>query len=168
MRNNVFLENAFTKEEMKLVWETKKILDPNIEVQATCVRVPVINGHSEAIFFRTKKAANKDDIFDLLSKSPGIKLIDNHDCLTKVKQQHNCTNAFGTATPTAATRMENSMFTSAELANSKSICEFSAEEKNDGCIFLLNPSQLFIMHLACMSIERKGWYFFANDIFFTF
>ena len=74
---DIFLENDFTKEEMKVAWETKKILDPNIEVQATCVRVPVINGHSEAIFFRTKKAANKDDIFDLLSKSPGIKLIDN-------------------------------------------------------------------------------------------
>ena len=74
---DIFLENDFTKEEMKVAWETKKILDPNIEVQATCVRVPVINGHSEAIFFRTKKAANKDDIFNLLSKSPGIKLIDN-------------------------------------------------------------------------------------------
>ena len=73
---DIFLENDFTKEEMKVAWETKKILDPNIEVQATCVRVPVINGHSEAIFFRTKKAANKDDIFDLLSTSPGIKLID--------------------------------------------------------------------------------------------
>jgi aspartate-semialdehyde dehydrogenase len=41
--------------------------------------VPVINGHSEAIFFRTKKAINKEDIFDLLSKSPGIQLIDNPD-----------------------------------------------------------------------------------------
>jgi aspartate-semialdehyde dehydrogenase len=48
---DIFLENDFTKEEMKLVWETKKILDNNIEVQATCVRVPVINGHSEAVFF---------------------------------------------------------------------------------------------------------------------
>jgi aspartate-semialdehyde dehydrogenase len=76
---DIFLENDFTKEEMKVAWETKKILDPNIEVQATCVRVPVINGHSEAIFFRTKKAINKEDIFDLLSKSPGIQLIDNPD-----------------------------------------------------------------------------------------
>ena len=76
---DIFLENDFTKEEMKVAWETKKILDPNIEVQATCVRVPVINGHSEAIFFRTKKAANKEDIFDLLSKSRGIQLIDNPD-----------------------------------------------------------------------------------------
>ena len=41
---DIFLENNFTKEEMKLVWETQKILDKNIEVQATCVRVPVING----------------------------------------------------------------------------------------------------------------------------
>ena len=62
---------------MKVSWETKKILDPNIEVTATCVRVPVINGHSEAVFFRTKETVNKDDIVDLLSESAGIKVIDN-------------------------------------------------------------------------------------------
>jgi len=73
---DVFLENDFTKEEMKVAWETKKILDPNIEVTATCVRVPVVNGHSEAVFFRTKKPVNKDDIINLLSVSPGIKIID--------------------------------------------------------------------------------------------
>ncbi len=74
---DIFLENDFTKEEMKVAWETKKILDPNIEVQATCVRVPVVNGHSEAVFFRTKKHINKDDIFNLLGTSPGIEIIDN-------------------------------------------------------------------------------------------
>ena len=74
---DVFLDNDFTKEEMKVAWETKKILDPNIEVTATCVRVPVINGHSEAVFFRTKETVSKDDIVDLLSESAGIKVIDN-------------------------------------------------------------------------------------------
>ncbi len=74
---DIFLENDFTKEEMKLVWETKKILDNNIEVQATCVRVPVINGHSEAVFFRTKKETSREQIIDLLKNSSGIKVIDN-------------------------------------------------------------------------------------------
>ena len=74
---DVFLENDFTKEEMKVAWETKKILDPNIEVQATCVRVPVVNGHSEAVFFRTTQEASKDEIIELLSSSRGITVIDN-------------------------------------------------------------------------------------------
>tara|TARA_X000000950_G_scaffold264242_1_gene337303 strand:- start:1107 stop:2123 length:1017 start_codon:yes stop_codon:yes gene_type:complete len=74
---DIFLENDFTKEEMKLVWETKKILDKNIEVQATCVRVPVINGHSEAVFLRTKKETSREQIIELLKNSSGIKVIDN-------------------------------------------------------------------------------------------
>lgn len=74
---DIFLENDFTKEEMKLVWETKKILDKNIEVQATCARVPVINGHSEAVFFRTKKETSREEIIELLNNSTGIKVIDN-------------------------------------------------------------------------------------------
>ena len=59
---DIFLENDFTKEEMKVAWETKKILDKNIEVQATCARVPVVNGHSEAVFFRTKNDISKSTI----------------------------------------------------------------------------------------------------------
>ena len=74
---DIFLENDFTKEEMKLVWETKKILDNNIEVKATCARVPVINGHSEAVFFRTKKETSREEIIELLNNSTGIKVIDN-------------------------------------------------------------------------------------------
>ena len=74
---DIFLENDFTKEEMKLVWETKKILDNNIEVQATCARVPVINGHSEAVFFRTKKETSREEIIELLNNSTGIRVIDN-------------------------------------------------------------------------------------------
>ena len=76
---DIFLENDFTKEEMKLVWETKKILDNNIEVQATCVRVPVINGHSEAVFLRTKKETSREQIIKTLNNSSGIKVIDNPD-----------------------------------------------------------------------------------------
>lgn len=72
-----FLENDFTKEEMKLVWETHKILDPNIFVQATCVRVPVFNGHSEALFFKTSKTASRKMVIDILNKATGIKVIDN-------------------------------------------------------------------------------------------
>ena len=74
---DIFLENDFTKEEMKVAWETKKILDPNIEVTATCVRVPVVNGHSEAVFLRTKKPISKDNIINLLSATRGVKIIDN-------------------------------------------------------------------------------------------
>ena len=78
---DVFLENDFTKEEMKVTWETKKILDSNIEVQATCARVPVVNGHSEAVFFRTEKSISKDEIIELLSSSEAIKIIDNPETL---------------------------------------------------------------------------------------
>ena len=74
---DIFLENDFTKEEMKVAWETKKILDPSIEVQATCARVPVINGHSEAVFFRTEKKATKPEILELLESSIGITVLDN-------------------------------------------------------------------------------------------
>ena len=78
---DIFLENNFTKEEMKLVWETQKILDKNIEVQATCVRVPVINGHSEAVFLRTIKETTREEVIELLNNSSGIKVIDNPESL---------------------------------------------------------------------------------------
>ena len=66
---------------MKLVWETQKILDKNIEVQATCVRVPVINGHSEAVFLRTIKETTREEVIELLNNSSGIKVIDNPESL---------------------------------------------------------------------------------------
>jgi aspartate-semialdehyde dehydrogenase len=74
---DIFLENNFTKEEMKLVWETHKILDPNIQVQATCVRVPVYNGHSEAVFFKVDEEISREGIMEILENSPGIKVIDD-------------------------------------------------------------------------------------------
>ena len=72
-----FLENNFTKEEMKLVWETHKILDPNIQVQSTCVRVPVFNGHSEAVFFKVSKEISREEIIEILENSSGIKVLDD-------------------------------------------------------------------------------------------
>jgi len=74
---DIFLENDFTKEEMKIAWETQKILDSEIHVQSTCVRVPVINGHSEAVFLRTENKTTKANIHELLMQTEGIKLIDN-------------------------------------------------------------------------------------------
>ena len=74
---DVFLDNNFTKEEMKLTWETHKILDPNIQIQATCVRVPVLNGHSEAVFFRVSKEISREEIIKILEKTPGLKVLDD-------------------------------------------------------------------------------------------
>lgn len=75
---DVFLENGYTKEEMKMVWETHKILeDDSIEVNPTAVRVPVLYGHSEAIHICLKAAVSSDDARALLRRSPGIEVIDN-------------------------------------------------------------------------------------------
>ena len=74
---DIFLDNNFTKEEMKLTWETHKILDSSIKVQATCVRVPVFNGHSEAVFFKVSKEISREEIIKILENLPGIKVLDN-------------------------------------------------------------------------------------------
>ena len=68
-----FMDNGYTKEEMKMVWETKKILgDESIQVNATTVRVPVFFGHSEAISIELKAKFQLADIISLLEKSPGL------------------------------------------------------------------------------------------------
>ena len=74
---DIFLDNDFTKEEMKLVWETKKILDNEIDVQATCVRVPVKNGHSEAVFLKIDKNADRETIINSLSDLKGVCVMDD-------------------------------------------------------------------------------------------
>ena len=74
---DVFLENGYTKEEMKMVWETQKIMgDDSIQVNPTAVRVPVFYGHSEAVHIETRKKITAEQAQDLLKKSPGITLID--------------------------------------------------------------------------------------------
>jgi aspartate-semialdehyde dehydrogenase len=74
---DIFMEDGVTKEEWKMKVETKKILDPNIEVEATCVRVPVFNAHSEAINVQFENPISVEDAKRVLSKSDGILLIDN-------------------------------------------------------------------------------------------
>ena len=73
---DVFMEDGSTKEEWKMVAETKKIVDPSIKVTATCVRVPVFVGHSEAINIETEDFLDEDEARDILRESPGIMLID--------------------------------------------------------------------------------------------
>jgi len=75
-RCDVFTENGYTKEEMKLVHETKKILDPAIRVTATAVRVPVTGGHSEAVNVEFAKEFDLEHVRRLLREAPGIKLLD--------------------------------------------------------------------------------------------
>jgi len=80
---DVFEDNGYTKEEMKLVRETKKILrDDSIAVTATAVRIPVVGGHSEAVNVELKKDFNIDEVRALLVQSPGIKVQDNTDTNT--------------------------------------------------------------------------------------
>ncbi len=74
---DVFLENGYTKEEMKLTNETKKILDPNINVTATAVRVPVVGGHSEAVNISFENDFDLQEVRALLSQTPGITLQDD-------------------------------------------------------------------------------------------
>ena len=71
------LDNSFTKEEMKMVNETKKIFNKDIKVNATCVRVPVLRGHSESVYIETKKPLDMDKVFDLLAHSHGVDLYDD-------------------------------------------------------------------------------------------
>jgi aspartate-semialdehyde dehydrogenase len=75
-RCDVFTDNGYTKEEMKLVHETKKILDPMIRVTATAVRVPVTGGHSEAVNVEFEREFELDEVRELLRNAPGIKLLD--------------------------------------------------------------------------------------------
>lgn len=73
-----FQENSYTKEEMKMVWETQKLFkDKNILINATAVRVPVLYGHSEAINVEFKKPIDADIARKLLKKAPGVKVIDD-------------------------------------------------------------------------------------------
>ena len=76
-RCDAFTENGYTKEEMKLVHETKKILDPAIRVTATAVRVPVTGGHSEAVNVEFAREFDLNEVRRLLREAPGITLLDD-------------------------------------------------------------------------------------------
>lgn len=74
---DVFLDNNYTKEEMKLVNETHKILDPNIRVTATAVRIPVVGGHSESVNLTLRNPAELDEVREILAATPGVVLQDD-------------------------------------------------------------------------------------------
>ena len=77
---DVFQDNGYTKEEMKMVWETRKIMgDDTIQVNPTAVRVPVFYGHSEAVHIETRDKLTADQARDLLASSPGIVVLDDRE-----------------------------------------------------------------------------------------
>ncbi|MCC5985395.1 MAG: aspartate-semialdehyde dehydrogenase [Rhodobacteraceae bacterium] len=76
---DVFLDDGQTKEEWKMVAETKKIVDPSIKVTATCVRVPVFVGHSEAINIEFEDFLDEDEARDILREAPGVLVVDKRE-----------------------------------------------------------------------------------------
>ncbi len=74
---DVFLDNDYTKEEMKMNWETKKIMHTNAEVSATCVRIPVARAHSEAIWVETEQPLSVEQVKKAFENSEGILVVDN-------------------------------------------------------------------------------------------
>lgn len=76
---DVFQEGGYTKEEYKMVNETKKMLDESIEVSPTCVRVPVWYGHSESVNIETEKKLTAAQVKELLAAAPGLKIVDDPD-----------------------------------------------------------------------------------------
>ena len=76
---DVFEENGYTKEEMKLTNETKKILDPKINVSATAVRIPVVGGHSEAVNIEFEDEYKLDELRKVLASMPGVIILDDPD-----------------------------------------------------------------------------------------
>ena len=76
---DVFMEDGYTKEEWKMVAETKKMLDPKIKLTATCVRVPVFIGHSEAVNLEFEKPLSPAKAREILRNAPGCQVIDKHE-----------------------------------------------------------------------------------------
>jgi aspartate-semialdehyde dehydrogenase len=76
---DVFMEDGSTREEWKMVAETKKILDPKIRLTATCVRVPVFVGHSEAVNIEFEKPISADEARDILREAPGCLVVDKYE-----------------------------------------------------------------------------------------
>ena len=83
---DTFQENGYTREEMKMVWETRKILeDDSIQVNPTCVRIPVFYGHSEAVHIETKTAISVEQARSLLAAAPGVTLLEEQELATPVE-----------------------------------------------------------------------------------
>ncbi|EKO3991459.1 aspartate-semialdehyde dehydrogenase [Vibrio fluvialis] len=83
---DVFMDNGYTKEEMKMVWETQKIFnDPSIMVNPTCVRVPVFFGHAEALHVETSSPIDAEQVIELLSQTEGVEVFQGEDFPTQVR-----------------------------------------------------------------------------------
>jgi aspartate-semialdehyde dehydrogenase len=83
---DTFQDNGYTREEMKMAWETCKILqDDSIAVNATCVRIPVFYGHSEAVHIETREPISIQAARELLANSPGLTLMSDHELATPVE-----------------------------------------------------------------------------------
>ena len=76
---DVFMEDGYTKEEWKMMVETKKILDPKIKLTATCVRVPVFVGHSEAVTIEFENPISPEEARDILREAPGVMVVDKRE-----------------------------------------------------------------------------------------
>jgi aspartate-semialdehyde dehydrogenase len=76
---DVFMEDGYTKEEWKMLVETKKILDPKIRLTATCVRVPVFVGHSEAVTIEFEKPLSPEEARKILRSAPGVMVVDKRE-----------------------------------------------------------------------------------------
>ncbi|HLT79099.1 MAG TPA: aspartate-semialdehyde dehydrogenase [Ferrovibrio sp.] len=76
---DVFLDDGYTKEEWKMTAETKKILDPKIRLTATCVRVPVFIGHSEAVNIEFEEPLSADEAREILAEAPGVQVLDRRE-----------------------------------------------------------------------------------------
>ena len=74
---DIFTDNGYTKEEMKMYHETRKIMDSNIEVSATCVRIPILRAHSESVWIETERPVSVEEAKDVFRNTEGIILIDN-------------------------------------------------------------------------------------------
>ncbi|MGF1773385.1 aspartate-semialdehyde dehydrogenase [Vibrio wakamikoensis] len=81
-----FMDNGYTKEEMKMVWETQKIFnDPNLMVNPTCVRVPVFYGHAEAVHLETSAPISAEEVVQLLEQAEGVEVFHGEDMPTQVR-----------------------------------------------------------------------------------
>ncbi|MDW6093484.1 aspartate-semialdehyde dehydrogenase [Vibrio rhizosphaerae] len=92
---DAFMDNGYTREEMKMVWETQKIFnDPTIQVNPTCVRVPVFYGHAEALHVETRAPIDAEQVADLLRQSENIEVFSGEDFPTQVGHAGGQDNVF--------------------------------------------------------------------------
>jgi aspartate-semialdehyde dehydrogenase len=87
----VFTDNGYTKEEMKMVNETKKIMDPNIRVTATTVRIPVMGGHSESVNVEFASDFELNEVRNILQNAPGVNFGWDDVKKLKVSNANGCT-----------------------------------------------------------------------------